>query len=168
MITSTKNDKKWSKIQNDQNHKNQKNRKSDKIDKMKKHKKLQNAKMKKWKNDVKILRLTPPMLISALKSGPVVPPGIEKVPNQAARISQSVDFGHLSDILGILGVGHFFTLFLSLFWFCVFTLLMILHFWLFDDFPFLPFLVFFIFCPFCVIRPYGNYKCPFFDSFLGS
>jgi len=37
---------------------------------------------------------------SALKPGPVVPPGTQKTPDQAARISQSVDFGHLSDILG--------------------------------------------------------------------
>jgi len=47
-------------------------------------------------------------LISALKPGPVVPPGIEKTPDQAARISQSVDFGHLSDILAILGGGVIF------------------------------------------------------------
>jgi len=46
-------------------------------------------------------------LISALKPGPVVPPGIEKVPDQAARKTQSVDFGHLSDILAILGGGQF-------------------------------------------------------------
>jgi len=44
----------------------------------------------------------------ALKPGPVVPPGIEKTPDQAARISQSVDFGHLSDILAILGGGVIF------------------------------------------------------------
>jgi len=55
-------------------------------------------------------------LISALKPGPVVPPGIEKTPDQAARISQSVDFGHLSDILAILGGCHFLT------FFCVFSL----------------------------------------------
>jgi len=46
-------------------------------------------------------------LISALKPGPVVPPGIEKTPDQAARKTQSVDFGHLSDILAILGGGQF-------------------------------------------------------------
>jgi len=46
--------------------------------------------------------------ISALKPGPVVPPGTQKTPDQAARISQSVDFGHLSDILGFLMGGHFF------------------------------------------------------------
>ena len=53
----------------------------------------------------------PPMLISALKPGPVVPPGTQKTPDQAARISQSVDFGHLSDILTILGGCHFLTIF---------------------------------------------------------
>jgi len=63
----------------------------------------------------KILRLLPPLSISALKPGPVVPPGIEKVPDQAARKTQSVDFGHLSDILPFLGGGRFLTLFLSLF-----------------------------------------------------
>jgi len=41
----------------------------------------------------------------------VVPPGTQKVPDQAARISQSVSFGHLSDILGFLGGGRFLTLF---------------------------------------------------------
>ena len=46
-------------------------------------------------------------LISALKPGPVVPPGIEKTPDQAARKTQSVDFGHLSDILAFLGGGQF-------------------------------------------------------------
>jgi len=64
---------------------------------------------------VKILRLPMGGLISALKPGPVVPPGIEKVPNQAARKTQSVDFGHLSDILGFLRGGHFFHYFLSFF-----------------------------------------------------
>ena len=67
------------------------------------------------KNDVKILRLLPPMSISALKPGPVVPPGTEKRPDQAARKTQSVDFGHLSDILAILGGGRFLTLFLLIF-----------------------------------------------------
>jgi len=51
-------------------------------------------------------------LISALKPGPVVPPGIEKVPNQAARKTQSVDFGHLSDILAIFRGGSIFDHFL--------------------------------------------------------
>jgi len=64
-------------------------------------------------------------LISALKPGPVVPPGIEKTPDQAARISQSVDFGHLSDILAILGGVSFFDLFCHFF---TFLILMIFHF----------------------------------------
>jgi len=63
------------------------------------------------KNVIKILRLTPPMSFSALKPGPVVPPGTQKVPDQAARNSQSVSFGHLSDILGFLRGGRFLTLF---------------------------------------------------------
>ena len=75
----------------------------------------------KWKkvkmqNCVKILRLGRGGHFSALKPGPVVPPGTQKVPDQAARISQSVDFGHLSDILAILGGCHFLT------FFCVFSL----------------------------------------------
>jgi len=83
-----------------------------KITKMWKMVKMKKAKM--WKR-VKILRLLPPMSISALKPGPVVPPGTQKVPDQAARISQSVSFGHLSDILGFLRGGHFFHYFLSFF-----------------------------------------------------
>jgi len=71
--------------------------------------------MMKMQNVIKILRLLPPLSISALKPGPVVPPGIEKTPDQAARISQSVDFGQLSDILTILRGGHFFTLFCHFF-----------------------------------------------------
>jgi len=42
--------------------------------------------------------------------GGVVPPGnpkTRKTPDQAARKSQSVDFAHLSDILGIFGVFRF-------------------------------------------------------------
>jgi len=46
-------------------------------------------------------------LISALKPGPVVPPGIEKTPDQAARKTQTVDFAHLSDILAFLRGGQF-------------------------------------------------------------
>jgi len=61
----------------------------------------------------------------------VVPPGIEKVPDQAARISQSVDFGHLSDILPFFGVPHFLTLFLLIF---SFSLLSLFHFLHFSDF----------------------------------
>ena len=53
--------------------------------------------------------------ISALKPGPVVPPGTQKVPNQAARISQSVDFAHLSDILAFFRGGRFLTLFCHFF-----------------------------------------------------
>jgi len=54
-------------------------------------------------------------LISALKPGPVVPPGTQKTPDQAARNSQSAVFGHLSDILAILRGGQFLTLFLIIF-----------------------------------------------------
>jgi len=67
----------------------------------------------------------------------VVPPGTQKTPDQAARISQSVDFGHLSDILGFLGGGRFLTLFLSFFDhfnFVTFSLFQLLHFVDFDDF----------------------------------
>jgi len=74
--------------------------------------------------------------ISALKPGPVVPPGIEKTPDQAARISQSVTFGHLSDILAILGGVSFFDLFLC------FSLF---HFVDFDDFQFSSFVTFSLF-----------------------
>jgi len=56
----------------------------------------------------------------------VVPPGTQKTPDQAARNSQSVDFGHLSDILAILRGGHFFTLFLIIF--------LVLHFYHFITF----------------------------------
>jgi len=59
--------------------------------------------------------------ISALKPGPVVPPGTQKTPDQAARISQSVDFGHLSDILAILRGGHFFHHFLTFYTFLIFA-----------------------------------------------
>jgi len=73
--------------------------------------KMVKCEMLKMKNAVKILRLLPPLSISALKPGPVVPPGTQKVPDQAARISQSVDFGHLSDILAFFRGGRFLTLF---------------------------------------------------------
>jgi len=82
---------------------------------VKKHEIAKCEKGENVKTRVKILRLTPPMSISALKPGPVVPPGIEKVPNQAARKTQSVDFAHLSDILGFLRGGHFLIIFLSFF-----------------------------------------------------
>ena len=94
-------------------------------------------------------------LISALKPGPVVPPGIEKTPDQAARISQSVSFGHLSDILTILRGGaffdhfyHFFT-FLILLIFC-FSVFLILSLFVFFDFcRFCCFLILLIFVNFC-------------------
>jgi len=79
--------------------------------------KMHKMKKAKMQNVIKILRLLPPMSISALKPGPVVPPGIEKVPNQAARKTQSVDFGHLSDILAFFGVPQFLTLFFTFSWF---------------------------------------------------
>ena len=81
-------------------------------------------------------------LISALKPGPVVPPGIEKTPDQAARISQTVDFGHLSDILAFFRGGqilinfcHFFTFLIFLFLhFLVFVFCHFLWFYDFVDF----------------------------------
>jgi len=87
----------------------------------------------------------------------VVPPGTQKVPDQAARISQSVSFGHLSDILGFLMGGRFLTLFLinfrhfnfvtfftfSLFTFVTFFTFLILS--IFDDFCILSFLMNFTF-----------------------
>jgi len=78
-------------------------------------------------------------LISALKPGPVVPPGIEKTPDQAARISQSVTFGHLSDILAIFRGGQFLIIF------CVF------HFSDFDDFHFFAFSDFVTFSLFLIL-----------------
>jgi len=63
------------------------------------------------------------MSISALKPGPVVPPGTQKVPNQAARISQSVKKCHLSDILGFLGGYRFLTLFSHFFTFSIYHFL---------------------------------------------
>ena len=73
------------------------------------------CKMMKMEIMIKILRLLPPLSISALKPGPVVPPGTQKVPDQAARISQSVNFGHLSDILAFFRGGRFLTLFCHFF-----------------------------------------------------
>jgi len=84
----------------------------------------------------------------------VVPPGIEKTPDQAARISQSVDFGHLSDILTFFGVPHFLTLFLSHFGFSVLSLFWFLHFVHFYDFLILVIFSFSPFLPLFVIRPY--------------
>jgi len=85
-------------------------------------------------------------LISALKPGPVVPPGTQKVPNQAARISQSGDFGHLSDILAILGGTSFFDVFFTFSWFsfCAFSHFCI--FWFLSLFVFLCFSTFYWFC----------------------
>jgi len=89
-------------------------------------------------------------LISALKPGPVVPPGTQKVPDQAARKTQTVDFGHLSDILAFLGGGQFLMFFLSFFsdfnfiTFCVFA---------FSDFvTFYTFMIFSILVFFCFVE----------------
>jgi len=82
-------------------------------------------------------------LISALKPGPVVPPGTQKVPDQAARKTQSVDFGHLSDILAFFRGGHFLTLFLSLF--------LVLHFYHFITFTLFCFCHFFTFSVFSLL-----------------
>jgi len=84
-------------------------------------------------------------LISALKPGPVVPPGIEKVPNQAARKTQSVSFGHLSDILAFFRGGQFLSLFLSLF-----LVLCFVTFWWFSFSCFCHFLCFYDFVDFHV------------------
>ena len=103
-------------------------------------------KMQKW---VKILRLLPPCRFSALKPGPVVPPGTQKTPDQAARISQSVDFAHLSDILAFFRGGHFFH-----------------YFWSFSTFPFYHFCWFLIFwfCWFCHFFNFAVFWC--FLSFV--
>jgi len=103
------------------------------------------------------------MSFSALKPGPVVPPGIEKRPDQAARISQSVDFGHLSDILTILGGSQFLTLFFTLFCFSLLSLFSLLRFSSFSLFLILVIYPFFTFHPFCVIRPYCNVMEAIFD-----
>ena len=95
----------------------------------------------------------------------MVPPGIEKTPDQAARISQSVDFGHLSDILAFLRGGHFLTLFLLIFSFSVLSLFHFLHFLHFPIFVILLIFSLFTFLPFCVIRPYCNVIVKFFDQF---
>ena len=87
--------------------------------------------------------------ISALKPGPVVPPGTQKTPDQAARISQSVDFGHLSDILGFLWGGSIFDTFFTLFHFYIFIILSLFHFLLFHFFWFYRFLDFCHFLSFC-------------------
>ena len=131
-------------------HQNHENAKINKIKKVIKWK-SENA-----KNDVKILRLTPLMSFSALKPGPVVPPGIEKTPDQAARISQSVDFALFGDILGFLRGGHFLTLFFDDFDFITFSLFCVFAFswfWWFSTFSVFPI---FMFLPLLCVRPYCN------------
>ena len=81
----------------------------------------------------------------------MVPPGIEKTPDQAARISQSVDFGHLSDILPFFGVPHFLTLFFDDFHFVTFDDFHFFSFCTFSDFVTFGVFHFFHFYPFCVI-----------------
>ena len=114
---------KWSKCQKHENDKMQNDKKCD-------HKTSKNIKNRRGLNP-------------ALKPGPVVPPGTQKTPDQAARISQSGDFAHLSDILAFLRGGRFLTLFLinfhdlcfvtfSWFWFSAFCCF--LCFSDFDDF----------------------------------
>jgi len=71
----------------------------------------------------------------ALKPGPVVPPGIEKAPNQAARKTQSVKKCHLSDILGFLGGVSIFVIF-HVFDFLLFHFLMIFDFYILSLFLF--------------------------------
>jgi len=63
----------------------------------------------------------------------VVPPGIEKTPDQAARISQSVDFALFRDILAFFDPPHFLTHF-SLFHFVDFDHFVFFTFSGFDDF----------------------------------
>jgi len=92
--------------------------------------------------------------ISALKPGPVVPPGTQNTPDQAARISQSVDFGHLSDILAILGVGSIFD---------VFSLFYVLH---FHVFVFFCFSVFVTFCIFMILMIFSFSEFLDFCQFL--
>jgi len=86
-------------------------------------------------------------LISALKPGPVVPPGTQKTPDQAARNSQSAVFGHLSDILAFFRGGHFFTLFCHFFTFLIllflhFLVFVFCHFFCFSDFSLFPVFLF--------------------------
>jgi len=91
--------------------KNGENHKMGDLSKHENGEKGENVKCTKVENDenvITILRLLGGVHFSALKPGPVVPPGTQKTPDQAARISQSVDFGHLSDILGFLGGGVIF------------------------------------------------------------
>jgi len=118
-----------------------------------KHKNHQNAQIINVKNDKKWSKKCEKRggLISALKPGPVVPPGIEKTPDQAARISQSGDFGHLSDILAILRGGRFLTHFSSFFTFAF------LHFWWFSVF---------VFCHFFCFSDFPLFRVFLFSGFL--
>jgi len=86
----------------------------------------------------------------------VVPPGTQKVPDQAARKTQTVDFAHLSDILAFFRGGHFLTLFLSLF--------LVLHFITFYDFPFSGFVTFFTFSLFLILSLFEF--CHFLSFFV--
>ena len=99
--------------------------------------------------------------ISALKPGPVVPPGTQKVPNQAARNSQSAVFGHLSDILAFFRGGHFFHYFLTFFTFhfCHFFTFCIFHFCHF--FTFSVFLIFDDFLIFVIFLDFAFFHCFF-------
>jgi len=111
-----------------------------------KHKNQQNAQNEKqkitqnWSKNIKKRGGLNP----ALKPGPVVPPGIEKTPDQAARNSQSVDFGHLSDILAFFRGGSFFVIFFTFFTF------LISYFFTFCIFWFLCFITFSVFLIFAV------------------
>jgi len=110
-MSQTSISQKHQKLQIDQNAKTQKTPK------------CENEKHQKVSKNIKNMGGLNP----ALKPGPVVPPGIEKTPDQAARNSQSVDFGHLSDILAFFRGGSIFDHFLcfscfAFSCFCVFTL----------------------------------------------
>ena len=117
-----------------------KTRKGEKVTKHENEKseKCEKCNHKTWKSDKNRGGLNP-----ALKPGPVVPPGIEKTPDQAARKTQSVDFAHLSDILAFFRGGRFLTLFLI-----TFSLLWFYHFWWFSLFVFCHFLHFLHFLDF--------------------
>jgi len=140
-----------------QNDQNMKMHKFIKHQKWQKHQndKMQNVNFYHFKTSKIVKNRGGP--ISALKPGPVVPPGTQKVPDQAARISQSVSFGHLSDILAILRGGHFLTLFWSLFHdfnfitFCTFSFSYFCHFFTFSVFLILSLFHFLDFWSFFVI-----------------
>jgi len=125
-----------------------------------KHKNHQNAQFENQQNAKKVSKNIKKRggLISALKPGPVVPPGTQKTPDQAARISQSVDFGHLSDILAIFRGGVNFWCF---FVFLHFLILMILCFSVFLILSLFWFLHFLDFLTFCVLLILINF-CHFF------